>query len=299
MRKFAASLLLLVSLGSAPAGAEPRATDDEPGEIIVEGQRNWDEKAERFVDALTPATARGQIARFEAPVCPLVAGLSGPRNRLIAERIRNVAGAVGIPIAKPGCDATILLFVVADKADFLRRLQKEEPDYFPAEGGLQQLRRMVRDPSPAAAWRFEGLFRSDGREMPKDFTTGYYVQRNTTESPSRLAPLGRRGFITSVIVVQASALEGLTTTQLADYAAMRAFVRTDPYQVRDLTAATILNAIDTPMGAPVPLSLTEWDFGFLKAFYASGKNRYASYQRSDIRNRWKQERQADEAPERD
>ena len=42
--------------------------------------------------------------------------------------------------------------------------------------------------------------------------------------------------MTSVVVVQASALDGLTTTQLADYAAMRAFVRTDPAKLR--SAAT-------------------------------------------------------------
>ena len=91
------------------------------------------------------------------------------------------------------------------------------------------------------------------------------------------------------MVVQANALDGLTTTQLADYAAMRAFVRTDPKNLRSSSSDTILSIIDAPMGTAVPLTLTPWDLSFLRAFYASGNNSYAEYQRSEMQRLMKRE----------
>jgi hypothetical protein len=66
-------------------------------------------------------------------------------------------------------------------------------------------------------------------------------------------------FRKSVLVIQSDALAGLTPTQLADYAAMRSLIRTDPKKLRASSPGTILNILDAPMGASVPITLTEWD----------------------------------------
>jgi len=99
-----------------------------------------------------------------------------------------------------------------------------------------------------------------------------------------------------VVVVQADAIVGLTTTQLADYAAMRAFVRTDPGKLTDAAANSILNVITTPMGEPVPLTLTAWDMSFLKAYYASRLNSFAANQRSEMRQKMSQDLGGQEEP---
>ena len=78
-------------------------------------------------------------------------------------------------------------------------------------------------------------------------------------------------------------------TVLADYVAMRALVRTDPKRLRTSSADTILSVIEAPMGSAVPLTLTAWDLSFLRAFYASGKNNYAEYQRSEMQRLMKRE----------
>jgi hypothetical protein len=64
---------------------------------------------------------------------------------------------------------------------------------------------------------------------------------------------------------------------------MRAFVRNDPARLRDAAANTILNVIAAPMGASVPLTMTQWDLSFLKSYYASSLNNYAANQRSEMR----------------
>ena len=78
-------------------------------------------------------------------------------------------------------------------------------------------------------------------------------------------------------------LVGLTPTQLADYAAMRSFVRTDPAKLAGSPAPSILKIIDAPADAAVPVTLTQWDLSFLKGVYASTANAYSASQRSEIR----------------
>ena len=85
------------------------------------------------------------------------------------------------------------------------------------------------------------------------------------------------------MVVELDSLAGLTVTQIADYAAMRSFARTDPSRLQRSNAATILAALEAPMNSQVPLSLTEWDLAFLKSLYASESNRRAARQRYEMK----------------
>jgi hypothetical protein len=116
-----------------------------------------------------------------------------------------------------------------------------------------------------------------------DSGTGNYYVVNGSISASRLTPASRPHFVASLVVIQMDALAGLTTTQLADYAAMRVFARTEPLRLVRASAPTILNILDAPMNSPVPQSLTDWDLGFLRALYGSAENHYASQQRHEIR----------------
>jgi hypothetical protein len=124
---------------------------------------------------------------------------------------------------------------------------------------------------------------------------GVYEQR-VWGSSTRIKPAARQEFSGAVVVVQADAIAGLTTTQLADYAAMRAFVRTDPAKLTASAANSILNVVTTPMGAPVPLTITAWDMSFLKAYYASRLNNFAANQRSEMREKMSQDLGGAEEP---
>jgi len=114
--------------------------------------------------------------------------------------------------------------------------------------------------------------------------TDQYVLE-ATDTPSRIVPTSRPHFVGSVVVIEIEAASGLTTTQVADYAAMRAFVRTDPGRLGKSASPSILTVLEAPVGASIPVTLTEWDMGFLKALYASDNQRYATQQRQDIRPR--------------
>jgi hypothetical protein len=89
-------------------------------------------------------------------------------------------------------------------------------------------------------------------------------------------------FEAAALIVEQGALDGLSTTQLADYAAMRLFAKTDPQRLAGSSAPTIMGILDAPMGSAVPLTLTDWDLSFLRGLYASPNNLYAGAQRSTI-----------------
>lgn len=263
--------------------ASPTVSDNgQVPEVIVEGVRNSDKQVRDFVGALTKTPVHGQLSRFHLSVCPAVVGLSATKNAAIVERMRRVADAAGMRAAPAGCKPNALVLVARDKRELIERLYKQYPDYFTGKS-RDQVRQMAAQPARAAAWHVEGLLNRDGLEVPRDLISGYYVNEST-DTPSRLSPATRPHFIASVLVVELGALAGLTTTQVADYAAMRTFARADPAQLANSTAPTILTIIDAPMDSAIPVTLTEWDLGFLNALYRSRADRYANQQRGEIQS---------------
>lgn len=267
---------LLVSLGASGLAPAPSSPSDSP--IVVEGARDRDKQIDNFVKELTPAPIHGQLSRFEDAVCPRVFGMPAAYNQLVAERMRAVAAAAGIPVGKASCRPNVVVVVTNDKADFLKRAAIRASYIFPQAWSGSQIRALERDPAPAVAWTIEEEISSDG--IGFDYHAQSPINR-TVGLASRLKPPARPHSLASVLIIQADSLNGLSTRQLADYAAMRTLVHTEPAQIKGSTQ-TILTLLDTPMGEPVPLTLTAWDLSFLKSFYSSHLNSFAEYQRSEM-----------------
>lgn len=281
MRRLSSCFSFAVLLaGSTSAGAQQPQPQPEGGEIVVTGTRDTDRQVSDFVGALASASPRGQLARFEEAVCPLAFGVGPAQKSAIEGRLRQVAGAAGIPLGKPGCAPNALVMVTGAKRPFLEALLRQRPDYFASLSG-PAVRRLVRAPGPTAAWQLEGQVNSRGVPIVAD--GGEVPINRTIDNPSRITAAARPVFGAAALVVESGALDGLTTTQLADYAAMRLFARTEPKRLAGSTAPTILNVIDAPMGSEVPITLTEWDLGFLRGLYAGPANLYAGSQRSGIK----------------
>ena len=107
-----------------------------------------------------------------------------------------------------------------------------------------------------------------GMELYQDPATGVYTNR-TIDAPSRITEAVRPQFESAVVVVERKSLVGLTTTQLADYAAIRALTGADPQRLANGASATILHVLEIPMGGAAPITMTQWDLAFLKGFAAS------------------------------
>jgi hypothetical protein len=277
--------------GFGQAQSQPEAA---PAEIVVRGG-GFEEQVRDFVGALTPAHSSETISRFESGVCPAVRGLTAAQNGIVTARLRAVASAAGIRVEREACRPNALVVVTADKRAFISALSAQRPGFF---GGMtgREIRRLASAPGPSAAWQLRGLVNADGHPIEFDAAAGIPINRTTTRS-SRARPDARWVFEGTALVVERAALDGLNTTQLADFAAMRLFARTDPSRLAAGNAATILTILETPMGSPVPLTLTEWDLAFLRGLYASPENLFAAAQRSLIVREMREGLQ--ERPERD
>ena len=280
MSRFFLLPLLAIAL-AAPAAAQP-PSEPQSSEILVTGSRDVEAQIESFVGALTPAPPRGQLSRFERSVCPTAIGLSEGQRDAVVERMRRIAEAAGIAVGGPRCTPNVLLVVTQDKRAFLEGLLRHHRYYF-GELSMRRVRALIDAPGPAVAWHVDGPpVDARGRDFQSDRSSGLLVSRSTA-SPSRITAGARPQFAAAMVVVEGGALAGLSTTQLADYAAMRAFARTEPERLGATPAPTILTVLEAPMGSEVPLTMTRWDLGFLRGLYGSQENLYAASERSAIR----------------
>ena len=277
-------LSFVLACTALPAAAA-LAAQQEGGEqdIVVTGDRDVDRRVHEFVGALTPAPVSAQLARFETPLCPAALGLPPADKAAVEQRLRAVAKAAGMEVAPEGCEVNALLMVAdGDKRSFIETLERTQARYL---GNLtkSEVRELARSPGPAAAWQFTWTVSARGVPIMNDGSGGDLGWLNrTTEPPSRISAPVRPVFQATAVVVERRALTGLSTTQLADYAAMRLFARTDPARVAGSRAPTIVTILDAPADAEVPMSLTAWDLGVLRGLYAAPDNVYAGAQRSEM-----------------
>lgn len=283
MRVAALALLSVITA----AGAQAQQAPPEPGApqtIIIQGVRDRNKQIDRFVHALTDAPIGGQISRFDAEFCPVAMGLPDYQSSVIVERMRRVAVAAGLNVGPPSCRANAFVIVAGDKNDFLKALYKKRPDFFVNPDGWK--RRLAIKPGPVMAWHVEGTLDANGIQAAKAGTRdspGGYKVLNSMDS-SRLLPASIPYFAAGFVVIDVHALKGLSTTQLADYAAMRIFTRVDPEELEKTSAPTILKLLDTPFGGAAPITLTDWDMSFLKGLYSSDSRKFANRQRNEIRH---------------
>jgi hypothetical protein len=276
--KFLAAII--AAAAALPAAAQ---TAPEPGgqPIVVTGQKDSHQAIANFVRSLTPVDSNGQMSRFEHSVCPIVYGLAAPQARAVEDRIRLVAKNIGITVGGRGCVPNLLLAVTQDKRVFLEALRHDRGDYF-GEMPTRQIRAMERSPEPAAVWQIAGPpVSADGRELYWD--SQFNTWRNSTiEGSSRIKVAVRPQFDAAMVVVERRALAGLTTTQLADYAVIRALTGADPAKLGTSGAPTILHVLQVPVGGEAPITMTTWDYAFLRGFYDARRNLSTSRQRSAI-----------------
>src|SRR6185437_2437839 len=120
---------------------------------------------------------------------------------------------------------------------------------------------------------------ADGTDLTEDTTQGVVVNR-TIDPSSRITVPVHPQFDASVVVVERKALLGLTTTQLADYVAVRALTGADPAKLGNSGAPTILHVLEVPIGSAAPITMTKWDFAFLNGYYDAHRDMRTGAQRS-------------------
>lgn len=263
-----------------PSAIQSADTPEKPDDTIVVSA-TFEREVKEFVDAVIDVSNFDRLSRFERAVCPIAAGIPQAQKAAVVERMRAVAKAAGITVGKADCRPNVLVLVTADK----KALITQFVDLYP--GSMRDLskserRALINSAEPAVAWHMEGaLLNEDGAEIGEE-GDGVAINR-TSRSGSRLTPLARPQFAAAVVVVDSAELTGLSTTQLADYAAMRAFLVTNPAKLKASSVPSILKILDATDDAEVPLTLTEWDLNALRGYYGVDRNTSVASQRSGVR----------------
>jgi hypothetical protein len=86
--------------------------------------------------------------------------------------------------------------------------------------------------------------------------------------------------VSSFVLIAARAVAGLTLTQIADYAAMRALAKTRA--PASTSGPTILRLFDENNASAKPAELTSWDLGYLRSLYLTDNRLTANSQEAAI-----------------
>lgn len=269
------------------------------------------------VERFGQVDAKGRLARWDVPVCPVAVGLPPDFDAFLVKRIRTVAEQVGGRVDVEPCQANILILITPHPAEVSRKLadfkaRQLAGDRWPLDKRKLEAFATAKDP---VRWLFvSDTIQTAGSSAatPSSLSAGgdsggsslEAILGNTAEPgapqfdhihPSRLRPTGDEAFTKVVIVVDANRIAGLSAGQVADYLTMASLAHVQN-ETSFAGTDTVLNLFASSLDvAHRPAGLTSWDTDYLTALYKSDGQTTYSAQVSHLTTRIKAE-QAQSTP---
>lgn len=284
-----ALMLIAPATSAEPAGDTP---------ITVTGTRyspaEAQARATAFVKAVLPLPAYGQYGRWTVPVCLKLTGITEPAASVVAARVRAVAVAAGIAIARPGCRANLNIIFSEDGARTASVILRRRPGLV-ARLPVVEKTRLINEPLPVRWWY--GFEVGDGSGVSAGAGAGSSAALNSAAGATALAqsmPVGPDAVMTnsyssslintnlSIAITSATAIVDVTLATgksleaVADHVAMIALAPT--------------RLPPDPPGVPSILGLfsngdqrlSNWDSAYLAALYRMSLNRSGQRQRGQL-----------------
>jgi len=212
--------------------------------------------------------ARRPLARLRNPLCLTVAANDEAFGRAVAERITDNAKAAGIPIRRAGCTPNALVTfsqnaveqIAARRADghsFFRGMSKGEIDTVLAGRGPAYVFHAVMPTTRIG----------EGDAVLADGPMPFWTKENSyLRTPQDL--------VTTLVVIEAGAVAGLSPVQVADYTSLRLLAPTGEVAPdAGRPAATILTLFAAPDKAPA--QMTRADRAYLRSLYKLPRTAFA------------------------
>jgi hypothetical protein len=291
-----ASLLMLIAaiaLGSSTAvkgadaataqSAAPQSESRALSEVTVIAQRiKLESKVASFVYGVAALENEEGLARWHAPVCPLVAGLTRQDGEFVLDRISEIARAARVPLAGEHCRANLYIFVTSQPTELLRAMAKRNYSVTFGDAAPFRVDEFIDTPRPVRVW-FNSYETAAGWDAPMpqgpppsaQVLGGGMVSALSAPTYSGPGLLGASHLVSNVVfsvsyvyvVVDRARLHGVSRGQFADYVGMvsLAEIKTTAH-VGD--AQSILKLFDGPPQAALP-GMSDWDRAFLKSLYGT------------------------------
>jgi hypothetical protein len=275
---------------SASALAAGQAQQTESADsITVVGQRLSPEEARSraiaFVRETGVAAGTRPMARWKEPVCPRALGLSPAHARIVEAKLRKVAEAANIRVAREPCRTNIAVSFAADAGTVVRTIQASSPGRL-AEVPSSARAALLRGPAPIRWWYTTELRSRDGVGTSADAPLWAFVEGDgkVTNLPGDGTSLAHysssivstqvvRVLKSATVIVDVNLAEGLPLDAVTSYAALVAFA-----EIRNHDAAPPSSILGL-LAKDGPRDLTDWDMTFLRALYRLPLDREARAQR--------------------
>jgi hypothetical protein len=270
------------------------------GEIIVEGIREKDIR--NFVWRGVTEMSGGKIAVRDETLCLSFDSIDETLEAALRERIAANLATVGRRLEEPGCYPNAFVAFPSDAHAYMSWLNDNRRYYF-ASMYEPERRRHVRPRRVAYNWHYvpeKAMMRefqrgggfNPGGSAGLGYGVGFqrfllgsqwsrmgYNDRGSEYLQSiaspRVAQLETIGISHSFTVIEAGAVEGLSSTQLADYITMHALVMFEPGMREEVPQGSILRLFDERGANPAAAEeMSAVDRVVLSTLYREGHSRF-------------------------
>jgi hypothetical protein len=240
-------------------------------------------KVDHFVTSVVIQPENESLMRWNAPICPLVAGL--PRNigEFMLARISQAARAARAPLAGRRCRANLLVIATAHPDRVLKEWRwLARTGRIDTREGIEPVWSFIKSREPVVVWY--NTVAGCGGASPHFGAKSAAELNSAIGSAQPNASLGRsycqnsidthltygdvRSIFSAIVVVDTNRLKHVTVGQLADYVSLVGLVN-----VRTHTdgggAQTILRLFRDPKP---PHGLTPWDRALLYSLYNTSQS---------------------------
>jgi hypothetical protein len=278
-RQVAVAVALSIAASLACAAAPKNKVTEE---VIVEGTRlEIEKRAYTFVTGVThDGYLTKSLARWNQPICPLVAGIPAAQGEFILRGISQAALAAGARLAPRKCKPNFHVVVTSDPDQLIVLWRKRAPRLFGGESRTA-VNHVMSKPRPIRIWYNAQENCAEGGwtttqtsgDLDQLFVAGSCQLKDTRLEFNVVRP------ISSVIVLvdfddaQATKLGALT-----DYISMVGLAQVD-LDGNWGDAPTVLRLFSNSPDAAAQ-RMSAWDRSFLKALYSTSQK--SRFQRSEM-----------------
>ena len=178
-----------------------------------------------FVSSITPLARDESLARWQEPICPLVAGMSRAGGEFVLARLSQVARDAGAPLAPEKCTPNFLVVLTARPEALLKKWWTRNPRLFNNDRGVGGINRFIGTTRPVRVW-YNATSACTGTQTTFEVEGGMvYPSCAHGGLGSRLTWESVRKITSAIVLADAGLVKDLSAGQLADYIAMIGFAQ--------------------------------------------------------------------------
>lgn len=274
----AVGLSIAASLASA---ADPKSKVTE--EVIVEGTRPEIEKrAHTFVTGVThDGYLIKSLARWNQPICPLVAGIPAAQGEFILRGVSQAALAAGAKLGPGKCKANFHVVVTSDPDLLMVLWRKRAPRLFGGESRAA-VRRVMGKPRPIRIWyNAQEACAAGGWTATQDAGGALgqmFAGSGCSVKDTHLEFNALRPISSVIVLVDFDDVKAMKLGALTDYISMVGLAQVD-LEGEWGDAPTVLRLFSNSADVAAQ-RMSAWDRSYLKALYSTPQK--SRFQRSEI-----------------